>query len=263
MPGRWPLVIACVGLAVLPADLRRAARDRLLVLHGRAAQLCAGAPEGPLDPAVREALAGQDQQARLKDIEIARLRRALLEAGAAREVVEAVPTARVIPAQVFPLGAPLDASTRVLIHRGRQDGVAENQAVLAGDALVGTIARVTDTTAEVKLVTDPTFTIRATLSRASGDVEGMLTGDGTGQLVFQPAIQDVAAPAPVPSPGETIVASRESRLCGVPAVLGVVLSVERAPGAAVHQARVAVPTDLSRLGAVVVVQGTTPQGGAR
>jgi len=256
MPGRWPLVIACLGLAVLPGDLRRTARDRLLVLHGRVALLCAGAPATPLDPAARDALAGQDHRARLLEVEVARLRRALLDAGAAKEVVEAVPTARVIPAQVFPLGAALDASKRVLIHRGRQDGVAENQAVLAGDALIGTVVRVTDTTAEVKLVTDPTFTIRATLSRATGDVEGMLTGDGSDKLVFQPAIQDPTAPAPVPAVGETIVASRDSRLCGVPAVLGVVLSVERAPGAAVHQARVAVPTDLARLGAVVVVQGT-------
>lgn len=253
--GGWPVVVAAMGLGLLPAGARGAARDRLLDLHGRV-QVWLGATRG-VDPTTAGSV---DPQVKLQEAELLRLRRALLEAGAARELVQVTPSARLIPARVTPLGAGTDAARRVLLHRGKIDGVAEGQPVLAGDALalVGAVARATDGTSEVRLVTDPSFKIRATLSRPEGDIEGLLRGDGSGTLLFEPAILDPTLPVPVPAQGESVVASRDSMLCGVQALLGVVVAVERKAGSPVPVARIQPPCDLARLGQVVVVRQAEP-----
>lgn len=257
--GGWPIVVTALAVGLLPAQLRRAARDRLLDLHGRA-QAWLGAARG-LDPVADAPL---DPRHVLQEAELLRLRRALLEAGAARELVQVVPSARLIPARATPLGSGVDAARRVLLHRGKIDGVAEGQPVLDGDglALVGSVARATDGTSEVRLVTDPSFRIRATLSRPAGDIEGLLRGDGSGTLLFEPAVLDPTLPVPVPATGESVVASRDSKLCGVQALLGVVIAVERRAGSPVPVARIRPPSDLARLAQVVVVRQADGPGGS-
>jgi hypothetical protein len=240
---------ACLLLPALPAAVRDRARERLLGLHARLARLA-----GERDVADAAGSDPSDDRVRLLDAEVARLRRALLEAGAVRELAEAGPRVRLIPAEAMPLGAGRELTHRVALGRGRQDGVLAGHPVLAGDALVGLVAAASEGTCEVRLVTDPSFRIRATLPRAAGDVEGMLQGDGTGLLSFQPALLDPTAPAPVPQVGETILSSRASLLCGVPAVLGVVVEVVRVPGSTAPQARVRPTVDLDRLSSVVIVR---------
>lgn len=239
---------ACLLLPALPAAMRDRARERLLDLHARLARLGGerDAPDVVCDPS--------DDRARLQDAEIASLRRALLEAGAVRELADAGPRVRLIPAEAMPLGAGRELTHRVVLGRGRQDGVLLGHPVLAGDALVGMVAATSEGTCEVRLVSDPGFRIRATLPRAGGDVEGLLQGDGSGLLTFQPAILDPTAPAPVPQVGETILTSRASLLCGMPAVLGVVVEVVRVPGSTVPQARVRPTVDLDRLSSVAIVR---------
>jgi hypothetical protein len=254
----WLLVALSLGLAALPAGPRALVRDRLLDLHVRLMTLTSGAvvASGPAGAA------GDDAQTRALQAENLRLRRALQDAGAARELVADTPRARLIPADALPLAGGDELLRRVALARGRQDGVREGQAVLTRDGLVlvGVVARVTATTCEVRLVTDPTFVIHATISRAGGEVEGLLRGDGSDALSFCPAILDPAAPAPLPQVGETVLCSRASGLCGVPAVLGVVASVDRAPGTGLPRARVRLVTDVLRLGSVVILRG--PEGEA-
>lgn len=243
----WIPVALCLGLVALPAGPRRALRDRLLDLHAKLARLT-GAGVGLARPDE-----SADNRVRVLEAEVARLRRDLTNAGAAPELASAGPKARWIPAEAMPLGAGRELQHRAVLGRGRQEGVLEGHPVMAGDALVGLIAAATASTCEVRLVTDPAFRLRATIARAQGEVEGLLQGDGTDTLTFQPAILDPAAPAPVPQVGETVFSSRASLLCGVPAVLGVVVSVERVPGSTVPQARIRPTVDLGRLGAVLIV----------
>lgn len=243
----WLPVGACLLLPALPATVRDRARERLLDLHARLARLAG-------DREAREEAGPGDDRVKLLEAENAGLRRALLEAGAVRELAEAGPRVRLIPAEAMPLGAGRELLHRIVLGRGRQDGVLPGHPVLAGDALVGMVAATSEGTCEVRLVSDPSFRIRATLPRALGDVEGLLLGDGTGLLSFQPAILDPTAPAPVPQVGETILSSRASLLCGVPAVLGVVVEVVRVPGSTVPQGRVRPTVDLDRLSSVVIVR---------
>ena len=63
------------------------------------------------------------------------------------------------------------ALRRVALARGRNDGVEPGQVVLADRVLVGRVATVTASTCEVLLATDPSFRIRATVSRDDQDVD--------------------------------------------------------------------------------------------
>lgn len=251
----WAPVAACLALPLLPAPARRAARDRLLDLHARLARVT-GAEAASAGPALDAA----EDRVRVLEAELVRLRRALLEAGAHRELAEAGGRARLIPAEALPMGAGRELLHRALLGRGRRDGVLVGQPVLAGDALVGVIAAASEATCEVRLVTDPTFRLRATIARQGAEVEGLLQGDGSGLLAFQPAVLDPAAPVPVPQVGEAVLSSRASLLCGVPAVLGVVSEVVRVPGSTVPVARVRPTVDLDRLAAVVIVHPDAGDG---
>ncbi len=250
------LVALCVGLAALPAGARAALRDRLLDLHVRVATLVPdlATPTARLTPAEEAA----QNRGHVLEAELARLRRALLEAGAARELVAGfgpgAGAARMIPADALPLGRGVDAVHRLALARGRLDGVEEGQPVLAGDALVGLVARATPTTCEARLVTDPTFRVRGAVARAGGDLEGLVSGDGGPLLTFVPALLDPAAPPPELHVGEVVLCSRASSLCGVPAVLGVVEAVERTPGTGAARGRVRPTVDLTRLGGVVIIR---------
>jgi hypothetical protein len=247
----WIPVALCLGLCALPSAARRAVRDRLLDLHRAVARLAR--EPGEATPVAADTAA--ENRARILEAELARALRALVESRGAQELVAGDASARLIPAEAMPLGTGAgDLLHRVALGRGRQDGVLEGLAVLAGHALVGTVFAATETTCEVRLVSDPGFHIRATLARAGGDVEGMLTGDGGDLLTFRPALLDIRQPAPVPQVGETILSSRASLLCGVPAVLGVVVAVERAPGSGLPEAKVRSTVDLTRLDRVVIVQ---------
>ena len=221
--GHWLCVLLCLGVAFLPLGVRERARAGLLDLHGRIAALTAGEPAaGSAEPA--------SDRVRLLEAEVLRLRRALETAGAAREVVRPGSRAQLIPAEVLPLARAADLVQRVVLGRGSEDGVRRGLPVLANGVLIGRVAEVTPSTCEVRLVTDPRFRIRATIPRPGQDVEGMLSGDGSGWLVFEPALLDETASPPVLKPGETVLCSRASVLCGIPALLGVVEGAEQEAG---------------------------------
>lgn len=252
-PRPWTVALLCLALPALPHAVRLRARDRLLALQ---AVLGRGLGEPGLTPADPGGAArAESNRVQLLEAQLEQMRRLLREAGAARQVVERGSGARTIPATAHPLARGADLLQRLVLDRGRQDGVREGQAVLCGDALVGRVARVLETRCEVLLCTDPQFSLRATILRPEGEVEGMLRGDGSPLLLFQPALTDPSAPAPLPVKGETVHTSRQSVLCGLPVPAGSVEEVVRLPGVPIPVARVLPAFDPDRLERVVVLQG--------
>jgi len=238
-------VAVCLGLAFLPTDVRKKARSRLLDAHAAVAlRLADSAP----------VVSSTSSRVLLLQAEVRQLSRALTQAGAASELVADDAKVRLIPADVIPLSSTAGFLQRVALARGTVDGAEEGLPVLADGVLVGRVATVTRSTCEVLLVTDPTFRVRATLSRDGNDVEGMLTGDGSETLAFEPVILDDTQAGPTLRVGETVLASRASVLCGVPALLGVIKTIERRAGDTQPRARVQPGCDLTTLERVVIVR---------
>lgn len=244
----WALVLACLAIAFAPLDLRHRIRSRLLDVHGRVHGALLGrtpAGDAPSDVSPRVEL--------LKK-QVKELQEALAAAGTARQVFEVNRDFRLIPADVLPLAGAADLIPRLALARGSQDGVRRGLPVLADGVLIGQVEQVAAATCEVRLVTDPKFTIRASIAQPGGEVEGLLRGLGQGDLAFEPAILDPTAPPPVVRPGEAVHCSRASILCGVPALLGVVQRVEDDPGAPLPRARVLPACSPTGLRQVVIVQ---------
>lgn len=243
----WWVVAGCLALAFAPLPGKRRARALALELHrkvARAVPLAGGSA----------AVGAPTERERLLAAEVVRLKRALLEANSSSELVRGRAPVELIPAEVLPLAGGADALHRVALARGRRDGVEVGLPVIAGDSLVGRVAQVAVGTCEVVLVTDPSFRVRASIARAEGEVEGLLRGDGSETLAFEPVLLKPDAPLPAPRVGEAVTASRASRLCGIPAVLGVVERVERPPGLGLVQGRVRPLRALLDLERVVVVK---------
>ncbi|MGE0711279.1 MAG: rod shape-determining protein MreC [Planctomycetota bacterium] len=246
--GSWAPAVLCLGLALLPLGVRQRAREALLDLHGALQTRLSGAPPEHLaaDPT--------NHQVALLQAELLHLRRALQVANTAQQLVAEDASVRLIPAEVLPLaGAEEPLLHRVALARGRRDGVRPGMPVLAEGVLVGRVSQVAEATCEVHLVTDPAFRLRAAIPRPEGDVEGLLRGDGR-RLYFEPALLDETRPAPEPRPGERVLCSRASVLCGLPALIGVVGAERRLPGATLQGADVTPARDLEGVRRVVIVQ---------
>ena len=254
-PRPWTVALLCLALPALPHGVRLRARDRLLALQ---AALSRGLGEPGLAAPPDAAARAESNRIKLLEAQLEQQRRLLREAGAAREVIERGADARTIPALAYPLARGADLLQRIVLDRGAVDGVREGQVVLAGSALVGRVGRVLDARCEVLLVTDPQFQVRATILRPEGELEGILRGDGSPFLVFQPAVTDPSAPAPLPRAGEEVLTSRHSLLCALPVPAGAVEEVVRLPGVPLPVARVLPAFDPERLERVVILQGGLP-----
>ena len=241
-----------MGLAGLPARWRRAIRDRLLNLQVR---LAAAFDSSPV--ASSPQLDVGDPRVQLLQSQLAELQDRIRRVDAARDAFDA-PEVIPIPARAYPLAAGADLTQRLMIDRGRQDGIARGQAVLVdaggqGGHLIGRVVEAASSSAEVQLLTDPTFLVRAEVLRGDPEpLEGLLVGDGEG-LAFEPAVHDEAAPLRLPSPGEPVVCSRASALCPIPALIGTVLRLERRPGDPYPHAVIAPAADLARIDHVFVL----------
>jgi rod shape-determining protein MreC len=90
----------------------------------------------------------------------------------------------------------------VVIDRGTRDGIAEGDIVIgAGGTLAGRVISVTEGSAQVRLVSDPEFTVTAEIA-ATGAI-GLLHGRGANPLVFDDidALRDVPVGAEVTTSG--------------------------------------------------------------
>ncbi|MEZ6188055.1 MAG: rod shape-determining protein MreC, partial [Planctomycetota bacterium] len=197
-------------------------------------------------------------QVRLLEGEVARLKGILAEDGVASQVLEQSTDVDRIPAQAVNLQSMSQLRQRLALNRGERDGVRVGLPVLSGDALVGRVAQVGETSCEVSLVTDPGFAVRAEVCRSDGElIQGMLRGSEEQTLVFVPALDDPQDPVPLLHPREAVLCSRQSLLCGVPALIGVIEAVEREPGTTLPQARVVPACDLAQLEGLTIVRART------
>ncbi len=83
---------------------------------------------------------------------------------------------RIVPARVVAVSAPTDAVRSVTIDAGSRDGIRPDMTVLCGDGLVGRVRRVGPLTADVLLLTDPSFSVGVRLE-ATGRI-GVVRGAG-------------------------------------------------------------------------------------
>jgi rod shape-determining protein MreC len=64
----------------------------------------------------------------------------------------------------------------LIINRGQKDGLAENQFVLAHESIIGTVCKVDDRTAQIKLISDPTS--RIVVKIADFNMDRIMRGEG-------------------------------------------------------------------------------------
>jgi rod shape-determining protein MreC len=101
---------------------------------------------------------------------------------------------------------PAPGQSELLIARGREDGVAVDQYVMAELSIIGTISAVSAKTARVRLITDPGSSLPVRIE--GGSVRGIMEGRGGGTA----GITKVPVTEPV-KVGSTV---RASRIPGAP-----------------------------------------------
>jgi len=135
---------------------------------------------------------------------------------------------------------------RVVIDKGSQAGIRENQPVVTPDGLVGRVTLVAPYSAQIQLITDEHAGVggRLTASRAVGEVEGR--GDGRCRLKSISSLQEVGE-------GEPILTSGLDRIYPAGILIGYVQSVVRGAGASPHDITVRPSADLDRIENVMVL----------
>lgn len=141
---------------------------------GDAASALGGGPRKEIDRLRREnaslrlqAAAGDDDRRRARELDDL-----LRTAGLGRY--------RMVPARVVAVSSPTDAVRSVTIDAGSRDGVRPDMTVICGAGLVGRVRRVGPLTADVLLLTDPSFSVGVRLE-ATGRI-GVARGAGAGPM---------------------------------------------------------------------------------
>jgi rod shape-determining protein MreC len=154
-------------------------------------------------------------------------------------------------ARVF-AGEPNNLQDLIAIDRGSADGIEQDMVVLTRQGtLVGTIARVHDQTAWVRLITDQTSAVSA-LTEASR-VQGVVAGsaDGTLTMEFVEKTADVKE-------GDLVLTSGLGGRYPAGELIGKVVRVERTAQELFQSVRVQPLADLSRLEEVLVLTSFLP-----
>jgi len=120
-----------------------------------------------------------DLQRQLQETDSLRVRVSELEAILGVDPPEGLDT---ITSQVLAVGVSEFDQIRV-IDRGSSDGVGVDMPVIDEGGLIGRVIAVTDTTARIRLITDPTFNIAVRVER-TGET-GVLTGRGSGSMALE------------------------------------------------------------------------------
>jgi rod shape-determining protein MreC len=100
---------------------------------------------------------------------------------------------RLILCEVINRGDTTGIWQTLRLDRGRAHGVEPQQAVMSARGLVGRTVRVSETTSEVLLITDPTARVACRVSRS--DVRGILEGTGV-SVLGRPGLRIYVAPQP-------------------------------------------------------------------
>lgn len=143
---------------------------------------------------------------------------------------------------------PFRAEQKVLVSRGREQGIAEgNAVVIPGGAMVGVISEVFGRTAAMDLITSSQITINARTS--SGGATGILRGEhGLGLLL------DLISQNQRAEPGERVVTSGLGGRFPANLLIGRVGEVRSASGQLFRQASVIPEADLHDLRFVLIIK---------
>ena len=152
------------------------------------------------------------------------------------------------------VGRDFDIGKRlVIIDRGTRDGISEGDVVIgAGGTLAGRVISVTEGSAQVRLVSDPGFTVTAEI--ASTGAIGLLHGRGANPLVFDDidALRDVPVGAEVTTSGiELSSAIRSAFPRGLS--IGRIITVSDPSGAVVKSAEVRPILELDSVRTLLVI----------
>ena len=156
------------------------------------------------------------------------------------------------------VGRDFDIGKRlVIIDRGTRDGIAEGDVVIgAGGTLAGRVISVTEGSAQVRLVSDPGFTVTAEI--ATTGAIGLLHGRGANPLVFDDidALRDVPVGAEVTTSGiELSSAIRSAFPRGLS--IGRIITVSDPSGAVVKSAEVRPILELDSVRTLLVILNYT------
>jgi len=107
----------------------------------------------------------------------------------------------------------------LIINRGMEDGLAEDQFVLANESIIGTIYKVDNRTARVRLITDPASQIAVKIEGLSKDRILQGAGDNSAKVNLLSTKYRVEV-------GEVVYAQKKPEFLGTPVILGTVAQCE-------------------------------------
>ncbi|MEE8347350.1 MAG: rod shape-determining protein MreC [Dehalococcoidia bacterium] len=153
---------------------------------------------------------------------------------------------------------PSGLKRAVAIDRGTEDGLDEGMVVLSkGGSLVGTVSRVYEDYAWLRLITDPNSAVNVVVLSA-GDVEGSRArGVATGGLRGDLTLEMLPADAQI-GEGDLVTTSGLGGNFPRALLLGSAKSVEEKPQAVFRKATLEPAADLSALDTVLVITSFLP-----
>jgi rod shape-determining protein MreC len=190
--------------------------------------------------------AGEDAQRRVRELE------------EALGVRETRPQDEFIAADVI-AEDPSDLKRALAINRGSGDGLDEGMVVLSkSGSLVGTISRVYDDFAWIRLVTDPNSAVNAVVLTGDEQEEASAArGVATGELRRDLSL-DMLAPDSGIEEGDLVMTSGLGGNYPRALLLGSVTSVESRPQATFTSARVKPAADLGSIETVLIIANFKP-----
>jgi rod shape-determining protein MreC len=107
----------------------------------------------------------------------------------------------------------------LIINRGQEDGLAVDQFVLADDSIIGTICKVDDRTARVRLITDPASQIAVKVEGLSKDRILQGSGGDSAKVELLPTKYRVEV-------NEVVYAQKKPGFLSIPVIVGTVTQCE-------------------------------------
>lgn len=160
------------------------------------------------------------------------------------------PDEQYIPAKVIGKD-PSPFLKYLLIDQGSDSGIRAGMPVVTNNGLVGRIDAVTASAARIKLITDSTSMINATVVEA--DAECMVTGSITGDITIEMVSQDVNL-----EPGQVVQTSGLGGDFPADFIIGQVLNVNQINNELFQSASILPAEDFNSLQAVLVVSNFSP-----
>ncbi|WP_406616330.1 rod shape-determining protein MreC [Candidatus Caldatribacterium sp.] len=152
----------------------------------------------------------------------------------------------VIPAQVIGRD-PYDWFGKIVIDRGKEDGVTSGLAVVTHQGMVGRVEVVYDKYAEVRMLLSPSFALGVLVQRTR-DL-GVLSGDGKGTCAVKYIPRDSQV-----AEGDVVITSGLGESIPRGIVVGKVSGVVERQGDLFKEVTVKPSCDFSRLGRVFVIR---------